>query len=100
MCAFTAVSRWEQGLSSIDEQVYAEAAAGADRFVVVVNGARFPAPLGEVLPEVCRYLGGFGLTVTGVHVQAATTACVYVQPPPGAGTHHARPGAGEPARRR
>ena len=79
MSAYTQVRRWEQGLSCIDEQVYAEAGAGADRFAIVVQGTHFPAPLAEVLPEVCRYIDGFGLTVTGVHVQAATTAYVYVR---------------------
>jgi hypothetical protein len=75
--AFAEVSRWEQGLSTVDEQVYAERGVGLDEFVVVVQGAHFPAPLAEVLPEVCRYVGGFGLTVTSVHVQAATTAYVW-----------------------
>ena len=79
MSAFAEVSRWEQGLSTVDEQVYAERGVGLDEFVVVVQGAHFPAPLAEVLPEVCRYIDGFGLTVTGVHVQAASTAYVYVR---------------------
>jgi hypothetical protein len=82
MSAFTQVSCWEQGLSCVDEQVYAETGAGVDQFVIVVRGASFPAPLAEVLPEVCLYVGGFGLTVTGVHVQAGTAAYIYVR-------HHA-----------